>query len=229
MYYIKPQSKDGFFIYQINYIKVSPSSGCYVSASKDDYQGIVINGTPYSSNKNNPLPDAEVVDVIGMEDWSEEIKNLYNNLLCEQAKKDKLSQLSIACNDAINNGMEIQLSNGSKELFSYNIEDQSNISEMFNAVLMGAVQYPYHSNNNPCKMYSANDIITIYTNLSGLKTSQITYHNLLKQYVKTLESPLEIYKVEYGQELTGEFLENYNLIMNQANDQMQNIISKISQ
>lgn len=48
---------------------------------------------------------------------------------------------------------------------------------MFNAILLGATAYPYHANNETCQMYSAQDIVIIYSSLAALKTSQITYFN----------------------------------------------------
>lgn len=141
----------------------------------------------------------------------------------------KLVELSNACNEAINNGASIELSDGSVKSFTYTIADQANVSEMFTAIVMGATEYPYHANNEECCMYSAKDIITIYSTLSSIKTAQITYHNQLKRYVKTLTSAEDIESVVYGQELTGEYLETFNTLMAQATAQMQAILSKVAQ
>lgn len=144
-------------------------------------------------------------------------------------KETKLKELSGACNNAINAGTKVQLSEETTESFTYGLVDQSNISEMFNAVLLGATEYPYHANNDNCRMYSAQDIMTIYATLSTYKTGQTTYHNQLKQYVKTLTTQEEIEAVTYGQELTGEYLEKYNELMAQAKVQLDNIIAKVGQ
>lgn len=142
-------------------------------------------------------------------------------------KEAKLKELSNACNNAINAGTKVQLSEETIESFTYGLVDQSNISEMFNAVLLGATEYPYHANNEDCRMYTAQDIMTIYATLSTYKTGQTTYHNQLKQYVKTLTTQEEIEAVVYGQELTGEYLEKYNELMAQAKVQLDNIIAKV--
>lgn len=142
-------------------------------------------------------------------------------------KEAKLKELSNACNEAINAGTKVQLSEETIESFTYGLVDQSNISEMFNAMLLGATEYPYHANDDNCRMYSAQDIMTIYATLSTYKTGQTTYHNQLKQYVKTLTTQEEIEAVVYGQELTGEYLEKYNELMAQAKVQLDNIITKV--
>lgn len=143
-------------------------------------------------------------------------------------KQGKLAEISNSCNAAIENGSDVQLSDGSTEHFSYSLEDQSNISEMFNAVLVGADAYLYHADNGFCMMYSATDIVRIYSTLSGMKTGQLTYHNLLKQYVQTLEKVPDLDAVTYGQPLTGEYLSTYNSLMESANAEMNKILAKVA-
>lgn len=145
----------------------------------------------------------------------------------EEIRKSKLAELSNACNAAINAGTQVQLSDGSTESFTYDLADQSNVSEMFNAVLLGATEYPYHANDDDCRMYSAQDITAIYVTLSSYKTAQTTYHNQLKQYVKALETADEVNAVVYGQELTGIYLDKYNELMAQAKVQLDNIVAKV--
>lgn len=147
----------------------------------------------------------------------------------EKEKEIKIKEISDACNTAITNGMDIELSNDEIKHFTYSIEDQSNINSMFRAVFMGATKYPYHTGPDFCEIYSAQDIITIYLSLSSLVTIQTTYHNMLKHYVQSLEKIQDIRNVSYGQQLTGEYLEKYNEMIEVANEQMQIVISKISQ
>lgn len=144
------------------------------------------------------------------------------------AVSDKLSELSSACNAAITAGADVRLSDGSTARFSYSLEDQSNVSEMFNAVLMGATSYPYHANGENCRMYSAADIISIYLALSSLKTGQTTYYNQLRQYVQTLATVPKINAVKYGDALAGEYLETYNALLTQAQTEMQKILAKVT-
>lgn len=145
----------------------------------------------------------------------------------DSIRESKLIELSNACNDAINAGTQVQLSDGSTESFTYDLADQANVSEMFTAVMAGATEYPYHQNGGDCKMYSAQDIVKIYSSLSGMKTGQITYQNQLKQYVKAMTNVDDVYEVSYGQELTGEYLEKYNTLIAQAQEQMQTVLSKM--
>lgn len=146
----------------------------------------------------------------------------------EILRQSKIAEISNICKTKINEGSPVELSDGKSENFSYTLADQANVSEMFTAVMAGATEYPYHANDSECKMYSAADIVRIYSTLSMMKTSQITYHNQLKQYVKSIENPVEIQLVQYGQELTGEYLESYNNLILQAKTQLEAVLAKIA-
>ena len=141
-------------------------------------------------------------------------------------EKTKLEELSEACNAAIDAGTSVDLPSGSRESFTYTVADQANVSEMFTACLAGATGYIYHANNRPFKTYPVADIVAIYSTLSMYKTSQLTYHNQLKQYVLTLD-PEAVEAVTYGQPLTGTYLEQYNTLMAEAQEQMQAVLSKL--
>lgn len=185
---------------------------------------IVMDGTITKRNPNG------LKKYIPAKDIYEDCK--YYHPYTKEEKKEiienKIEELSSICNQKITDGIDIELSNVEKKHFSYSIEDQANVSEMFNAIVMGATSYPYHANGEGCKMYSAEDIIKIYSALTALKTSQVTYYNQLREYVKTLEFVSDIQSVTYGQELTGSYLDTYNELMQNANTEMQKVLSKVS-
>lgn len=228
MYHLKPEVSDEQFIVTPLYIKVSPTSGCYIQATVDEAQGVSVNGKPYSINTDNPIPNIETAVLTAQADWDEEIQAKYTALLCEQAKAVKIPQLSEACNAAINAGAEIQLAEDVVESFSYNLDDQANIGDMTNAITLGADAYPYHANGADCRMYQSPEIITMYSTLSALKTHHLTYYNQLRAYVNSLTTAEEVYAVEYGQELTGEYLAKYNELMTQAQAEMEKVLATMS-
>ena len=128
----------------------------------------------------------------------------------EVALKAKLEEISNACNAAIVTGV-----NYNNADFSYNIEDQGNISRAVEFSKTG-LDVPYHANGESCRLFSPNEIITVYIANENNLTHHTTYHNQLKLYVNTLETKEEIEAVVYGQELTGEYLDTYNEMMAQA-------------
>lgn len=226
MYYIKTD-EEVMFVAAVKFIKVSETSGSYISATEQDCQGVVVNGEPLSVNANNPIPGLKTAIFISQKDWDEAVLREYEKFQLEYNLPLKLEEISRSCRETINNGAQVQLSDGTSKQFSYALEDQSNISEMFTAIMVGATSYPYHADGEDCVIYSAQDIITIYSTLTALKTVQTTYHNQLKKYVESLGDAQEIASVKYGQELTGEYLERYNELVNVANQQMEIILGKL--
>ena len=58
--------------------------------------------------------------------------------------------------------------------------------------------------------------MAIYVAQKTNKTVQETWFNQIKQYILVCEDADEIKAIEYGQPLTGIYLENYNAILAQA-------------
>lgn len=190
----------------IEYVKLQ-SNGKKVASTEADFHY-------YYSPTSDKLYDKETTSIT-------EVTTL------EQAMAVKLAELSEVCGAAINAGATVTLPDGTEEQFTYSTADQANISEMFTACLMGAESYPYHANDEACKTYTAAQIMAIYGTLSMYKTGQLTYHNQLKQYVKTLDDMEDVLAVVYGQPLTDDYLTAYNTLMQEAQAQMQAVISKV--
>ena len=77
-------------------------------------------------------------------------------------------------------------------------------------------------------MYQSPEIVAIYQTLSGLKTHHLTYYNQLRKYVNSLTTAEKVYAVEYGQELTGEYLAKYNELMAQAQVEMEKVLANMT-
>ena len=72
---------------------------------------------------------------------------------------------------------------------------------------------PYHADGEMCTLFSAVDFTLIANTAMSFILRQTTYCNHLMSYVKSLDNVSDVQAVVYGQELTGEFLENYNNII----------------
>lgn len=125
---------------------------------------------------------------------------------------DKLEYINKTCNYYIVKGIDY---NG--EHFSYTLEDQNNIDNLLTlAQTSGGMDVPYHADGCDCKLYTADDIFAIYVSQKLNVTHHITYANQLKQYAKALNDLSLISEIEYGQNLTGIYLETYEKMMEQA-------------
>lgn len=129
----------------------------------------------------------------------------------QKVKADKISILSSICCENIEKGVEY---NGEK--FSYKIEDQGNLEKSCNYAMTTSLDAPYHADGCPCRLYSKEDLFMIYQMQTTNLTHNETYFNQLKMYILSLTDVNEIEAIYYGQELTGEYLDNYNMIMKQT-------------
>ena len=134
----------------------------------------------------------------------------------EEVKISKIQSLSSMCKQNIINGVDVEI-DGVIEHFSYDEEDQVNIKELFDLAMQTNVPLYYHADGESCKLYTVEQIVSIYTANVTNKMNHITYFNQLKLYVNTLETNEEVETVNYGDELTGEYLLTYNDAMVQAN------------
>lgn len=140
-----------------------------------------------------------------------------------EKKQDAMRQ---ACEAAITAGIDVELSGGT-EHFSLTANDQTNIDGIFNAVVMGATEYPYHADGKACCMYSAADIITLYVAAKTYVTTQTTYHNMLKQWLKRETDNNAIAAVSYGCELPDDLAADMQSILQQAKAQIDAIVAKL--
>ena len=151
----------------------------------------------------------------------------------------KVNEFSKICQQTIENGADIVFdeadAENTTEHFDFTTEDQANINSMFNAVLLGATEYPYHSKGNICKVYSKDQISKIYITMQATVTGQISYYNAMKNYLETEFAGLRdensentFRAIQYGDPLTGAYLENYNAMMQVANTQVQAIVTSLS-
>ena len=148
--------------------------------------------------------------------------------ILNNTKTAKLVEISKSCEDYIYAGTDVTYTDGVKEHFTYSLVDQSNISEMFTAVMVGATQYPYPADGEICKIYSKEQIVTIYGTLSLFKTEATTYHNSLKAQINAMTDIDAISATKFKEtELTGEYLTNYTAMMASAQTQLNAILAKI--
>ena len=75
---------------------------------------------------------------------------------------------------------------------------------------------PYHADGENCRLFTPEEITTLYVNEMTNLTHHQTYTNQMKMYINSLENKEDIESIFYGVELTGEYLDTYNMIMEQS-------------
>lgn len=155
------------------------------------------------------------------QDIGKEVGVEYSPTLAE-ALAEKIAELSAACNQAIENGVDV-LINGVTEHFTYSIAagDQSNIDSLYLIAKTTGLSQPYHcSGGGSCKLYTPEQMSTIYVAEKMNATAQNTYYNQLKEMITDTyksESDVDsVLSIVWGTPLSGKYLDNYNLIMTQG-------------
>ena len=175
----------------------------------------------------------EVIDLT----WDEESYQSYLATLpkwYETIVPSKISALSQSCEQAIVAGTDVTLSDGTQKRFEYTLADQSNLANIFNSLIIGGVTtgYPYHAKNEECQVYSTQDLLLIYVALNMNTTYHQTYFNQLKAYVNSFigtddSNESIVTGINYGDALTGEYLEKCNELVSTAQAQINEVVSKI--
>ena len=120
----------------------------------------------------------------------------------------KKSELSAECERTIVAGVDVGDAH-----YSLTIEDQANILAWM-AVAQTGKAVPYHSDGNPCVIYSAKDFLKVANAAVAFKTAQTTYCNLLMRQIEAMTNVDEVKAVKYGiTQLEGEYAEQYQIIM----------------
>ena len=146
-------------------------------------------------------------------------------LTLEEIRTDKIKEFSFLCRQKIEEGIDIEI-NGSIQHFSYKEnEDQNGIKEAFDLAVATGMSVPLHSDGGNCTLYTPEEMTKIYVAEKTNLTHHKTYFNQMKQYIMTLETKEEIGGLTYGDPLTGEYLETYQVMMNQAQKLVQVVIS----
>ncbi|MCI5918729.1 MAG: hypothetical protein MRZ75_05270 [Roseburia sp.] len=139
----------------------------------------------------------------------------------EQVKKNKIDEMNKICEETINNGISID-----GKQYSFTIQDQNNILNVMNVAKTTGLEVPYHANDESCALYTFEQVANIYMQEQIHLAMCQTYFNQLKLYI---ESILDVGKINdissitWGTELTGRYLETYNMIIEQNNKVMQKL------
>lgn len=188
---------DGMRIYHAGWMWKETIPGMYPTADviaidEAEYNTIreaTSNGEDY---KEQEQPEEEIIEAIESSNDSE-----YIEVTMDYLRNMKIQEMSIECNRFIQRGFDVQLSTG-LEHFSLTAQDQLNFITLTNMIQQGAAAVPYHSDNELCRYYPAEDILAIVNAATEYKTYHITYFNSLKHYIMGITDIAELRQVKYG-------------------------------
>lgn len=110
---------------------------------------------------------------------------------------NKKEELSKACETTIFAGIDVELSTGT-EHFSLTEKDQINLFGKQAQLSAGAERLEYHNDGQPCKYYSAADMMTIITAAMQFVSYHTTYCNSIFMWLKGCTKASEMAEISYG-------------------------------
>ena len=175
--------------------------------------------------KNTKITVAEYLTVFPIDE-----NNPVTDELLELIRTSKLAELRAACNNLIEQGVDVNTSHSGKdtEHFSLDSYDQNNITNMFYSVMAGVDEYPYHADGKECVTYTKNDIVAIYVAAQSAITYHTTYNNMLRALVNRTDDVDVLAGITYGMELPDDLAATMQDNITTAQTQVQKILLTLS-
>lgn len=153
----------------------------------------------------------------------------FDAMTTDEYKQYLLDDISARGEAEIFAGTNIVLSDGSSKVFTYDLEDQSNLnSAVFIAEKLDDItmSFPYHEKGQECCLYPVVDILIIYMNLKMMAVEVQTRVNMLKSYIRTINDKDILMTINYYTPLPSEYEAKYNAIMNASLQIMEDLKNK---
>ena len=160
---------------------------------RDDGQTVYLSddGSVYQT----PNPDTGS-EILPPEPYIPTLKEL------QVSKKREISQ---ACETAIYSGVDVTLTDGSTEHFSLTEHDQLNLFGKQVQLAAGITQLEYHSDGQPCRYYSAEDMQIITSTAMAYVSYHTTYCNAVNMWIAGCETADEIQQIYYGADVPEQY------------------------
>jgi len=117
----------------------------------------------------------------------------------EDIKAQKLREISVACSQAIYNGMEIETTKGT-ESFALTIEDQKNILAQ-TAFAEQGLSVLYHADGKPCRLFDPQEFVAVSRTCFAFITYHTTLCNFYNTWIRQSETKEELNEIVYGASL----------------------------
>ena len=121
-----------------------------------------------------------------------------------ELRSEKLLEVNAACEGTIYAGIDIELTGG-VEHFSLTEKDQLNIMGLKEKLAQRATAIEYHSDGNPCRYYTPEEMQKIITQAMEFVSYHTTYCNSLHTWIKAVAKASEAKSIRYGLQIPEEY------------------------
>lgn len=125
----------------------------------------------------------------------------------EELKENKVLQMNNAQQSAIQNGVDVMLTDGTTERFTLTDHDQTSLMGLQTMVASGAEKIPWHTaeHSEPCKYYSNADMQLILAGAMNFIAYHVTMFRDARIYVNSMETKEEVEAFTYGDYIPEEY------------------------
>lgn len=126
----------------------------------------------------------------------------------DEVREQKVVEMNKIQQTIIQEGVDVQLSDGTVEHFALDNHDEiSIIGQQLSILLFGDSELPWHVNDETihCRFYSDEDMKIIGRTCNLFVTWHVTYFRDLRIYIQSLEIKEEVEAITYGIEIPEEF------------------------
>lgn len=125
----------------------------------------------------------------------------------EELQEAKVAEMDIAQRSAIQQGIDVVLSDGASEHFDLSGDEQTKLLGLQGKVLEGETAIPWHTSDEAehCKFYSNADMKKIVETALFHVTYHTTYFRDLRIYIRSLQDKAQVEVVKYGVEIPEDY------------------------
>ncbi len=159
------------------------------------------NGAQFSNNESvyvEPEPTPELPNI--------PFEPPYEPTLSE-IQETKVNEMNIEQQKIIQNGINVNLTDGTTEHFTLTSQDQTSLMGLQSQVAQGLDNIPWHTSDQTehCKYYSNADMELIVTAAMQYVTWHVTYFRDLRIYIRSLDEKEIINNIYYGISIPEEY------------------------
>lgn len=130
-------------------------------------------------------------------------ESILHEITLNEAKENKVSEMNSAQRAAIENGVDVRLTDGTTEHFSLTQYDQQSLMGLQSLVASGQESIPWHNSNESehCKFYSNADMKKIIESALSYVTFHVTWFRDLRIYIRSLTDIESVQAITYNTEI----------------------------
>lgn len=118
----------------------------------------------------------------------------------EEVRKAKIAEFNTICNQTIEAGQDITLSDGTVMHFDYTSYNQTNMGNGAAMALTTKETVPYYDSNNNCYLFEAIDMVTIYATYLGYTTYLLTLDHKLESVINRMDDKEDIKSLTFSED-----------------------------